>query len=75
MSKKMSPNDLYWKAQVESQIKNEYKNFLEEENLKNTPDSAHLFAMRKISGNYDYHGKKERELILLLAGNLPYMYD
>ncbi len=75
MAKKMSPTELYWNAQIEIQIKGEYKEYLEEENLENNPDSAQIFAIRKIDGNYKYHGKSERELILLLTGDLPYMYD
>jgi hypothetical protein len=75
MAKKLSPNELHWKAKTETIIKNEYKEFLTEKNLENNPESAHQFASVKIPWGQDYLGFKERDFILLLCGNLPYMYD
>ena len=73
MAKKKTPNELYWQHIIEQQIKDEYANFLKVEGLENNPDSGHLFALRKAKEGY--REKTERELILLVAGDLPYMYD
>ena len=73
MAKKKSPNDLHWEAIAHTQIKNEYAQFLQQEGLERNPDSAHIFAMRK--RNDGYRDMSERDLILLVAGDLPYMYD
>lgn len=73
--KKKTPNDLYWEMKNKDQIREQYDSFLKDEKLENNSHSAHLFALRKIGGGYDYMGLKERDLILLLAGELPEMYD
>ena len=73
MSKKKSPNDLYWEAQAHTQIKNEYAQFLEQEGCERNPHTAHIFAIRKRTDGY--HTMSERDLILLLTGELPYMFD
>ena len=73
MVKKKTPNDLYWQAMAQTQIKNEYAQFLQQEGRESNPDSAQIFAMRK--RNDGYRDMSERDLILLVAGALPYMYD
>jgi hypothetical protein len=73
--RKKSPSQLYWAVQVEKQIREEYEQYLEDEGKKDTSHIAHLFAMKVIAGGRDYKGMKERDLILFLAGKLPYMYD
>lgn len=73
MAKKKTPNDLYWQHLADEQVKNEYTAFLAAEQLERTPHSAHLFSLRKRTNGY--REKTERELILLVAGELPYMYD
>lgn len=66
----------YWDMKKNMPIKEEYEDFLKKEGKENTPDNAHLFAIKKISsGAHDYFGFTERELIKLLAGKLPFMYD
>jgi len=75
MPKKNSTNEKYWDMRKKNQIKEEYEAYLQEEERRSGPDSAQLFAIKKIAGGNDYHGLKERDLILLLAGDLPYMYD
>lgn len=75
MPKKKSANELYWDMMYKKQLKEQYEAFLESEKMEPSPHSAHIFAMRKISGSYKYLGFKEREIILILAGELPYMYD
>jgi len=75
MAKKKTPNELYWDMKKKEQIREQYNRYLKEEGRENDPHSAHLFAMRKIGGGHDYMGMKERDLILFLAGELPYMYD
>ncbi len=75
MARKKTPNRLYWEAQIKEQIREEYEQYLEDEEKENTPHNAHLFAMKVIAGGHDYKGMKERDLILFLAGTLPYMYD
>ena len=76
MSKDKEINDRYWNAKKEEQIKSEYKKYLAENKEEGNPDSAQIFAMKKINdnGGYDYMGKNERELILLLEGEPPF-YD
>ena len=73
MAKNKSPNDLFWQAKVQNLIKDEYTQFLQQEGLERNPDSAHLFALRKQKNGY--REMSERDLILLVAGDLPYMYD
>jgi hypothetical protein len=73
MAKKKSPNDLYWEAMAHTQIKNEYVQFLQQDGLERNPDSAQMFAIRKRRDGY--RGMSERDLILLVLGDLPDMYD
>lgn len=73
MRKKKTPNDLHWGAIADQQIRDEYAAYLRAEGCEKCPLSAQLFAMGKI--NNGYREKSERELIILLAGELPYMYD
>jgi hypothetical protein len=75
MGKKNIVNDNYWKFKVESQLKNDYSEYLKNENMAPSPHAAHCFAMRKLSGATEYQGYKERDIILLLEGELPFMYD
>ena len=66
-------NDLYFKALSEEMIKREFRQFLAAEGLEATPESAQTFAMRRLkSGHKEV---SERELILLLVGELPFAYD
>jgi len=75
MAREKTPNQLYWEAQIKKQIREEYEQYLADGEKENTPHNAHLFAMTVIAGGHDYKGMKERDLILFLAGTLPYMYD
>ena len=77
MSKDKEINDRYRNAKIEEQIKSEYKKYLAENKEEGNPDSAQIFAMKKINdnGGYNYMGRNERELILLLEGELPPFYD
>lgn len=75
MSKKDDINKNYWKAQIENQLREEYKQYLTDEGQKAGSHSAHLSAIKKLSGEHDFHGYTERKIILLLAGELPFMYD
>ncbi len=69
----MNQNELYWKAIADNQIKDEFNDFLRDQNMECGPESAQIFAMKRIAaGNRD---RTERELILLLAGELPFAYD
>ena len=68
-------NQLYWDAKKMAQINSEYQEFLTQESRENTSESAQLFASKVIGTGFDYLGFKERDLILKLAGKLPYMYD
>lgn len=73
MPKKNSANDLYWSAVAKDALRGEYEKFLRTEGHEPSPDSAMWFAMRKRNDGYTL--MSEREIILLLAGKLPYMYD
>lgn len=75
MSKKKTPDELYWDEKKKDQIRLEYNNFLSVEGGGSNPHMAQIFATKMIAGGHDYMGMKERDLILLLAGELPYMYD
>lgn len=73
MSDQGKQNELYWKAMRERQIKDDYAAFLDERSLPRGSDSAWQFAiLRSTEGAREM---KERDLILLLVGELPYMYD
>lgn len=58
-----------------TQLREEYDNFLKDEGTQQSPDTAHVFAMRKTSGSFRYLGLSEREIILELAGELPDIYE
>lgn len=75
MSKKMAPDEMAWKAKKDAQIIAEYEGYLESESAESSPENAHLFALKKIQGGFDYMGYKERDLIIMLAGSLPVDYD
>ena len=75
MAAKRTHNEKYWGMMKHQQIKKEYAQYLTEEGRRNDPHAAQLFAMKKIAGGFDYMGMNERDLILVLAGRLPYMYD
>ena len=75
MARKKTPDQLFWEAKDKQQIREKYKRFLIEEGKENTPDSTHLFAIKVIAGGHDYMGMKEGDLILFLAGGLPYTCD
>jgi hypothetical protein len=75
MSKGRSENEKYWDMMNGKQLRDEYAAFLQSEHMESSPHSAHIFAIRKLSGSHQYLGLSEREIILQLAGELPYMYD
>ena len=75
MAKKRTPNEAHWDMEKQRQVKEEYARWRAEEGRENDSDTAQLFAVKKIAGGFDYMGFKERDLIILLAGRLPYMYD
>ncbi len=75
MGKKKSVNDLYWESKKEDQIRREYEKYLAREKRESDPDVASYFAAEKIAGGHEYRGYSERDLIILLAGKLPYMWD
>lgn len=79
MATKDSPkdiNDKSWKAKIETQIHEEYKEYLKATGQNGSPNSAHLFAMKKISesGGHNYKEYTESQLILLLEGKPPEFY-
>jgi hypothetical protein len=74
-TRKRTPNERYWDLTKKMQIQGEYARWLKEHGREKNPDTAQQFAMEKIAGGHDYLGMKERDLILLVAGELPYMYD
>jgi len=57
------------------QLRDEYEEFLKSKRMESSPHSAHVFAIQKLSGSHKYLGLSEQEIILHLAGELPYMYD
>lgn len=59
----------------EAIIRREYAEFCAEERRDRSPDTANIFAARKIGGGRDYLGYTEKQMILLLEGKLPFMYD
>jgi hypothetical protein len=75
MGKKANePNILYRKMLIENEIKQEYKEFLDEEGVEGAPHYARVFALRKIGSSNSYKGYDARQLILLLEKELPYMW-
>ncbi len=76
MAKKKSPNDLYWESVKKNEIRKAYTQFLRQENMEITPHSADLFSiMAERKNMLSGTGMGKRDLIIYLAGKLPYMYD
>ncbi len=75
MPKQKSSNELYWIMMEKNQVREEYNHFLADSGNEDNSNSAHICAIQKIAGSHDYKGMTERELILFLVGELPYMYD
>lgn len=77
MLKQQGPNERYWAMMKKNQVREEYNRFLADQGMELNPDSAQIFAAQKIAGagGHVYHDMTEREMILLLAGALHYMYD
>jgi hypothetical protein len=76
MAKKKSPNDLYWESLKKDEIRKTYSQFLVENNMEKTPDSAALFSIKAEQENMLIGTDLDkRSLIIYLAGALPYMYD
>jgi len=73
MKRKLSNTEKYWRWKKVEQLREEYEAFLKEKGMKKSPHSAQVFAMHKHSGGYE--GLTERQIIIELAGELPYMYD
>lgn len=67
-------NSQYWKMITDAQIKAEYKEYLSTEDKESSPHNAHMFAIEKTKDG-DYRGYSRRELIILVAGELPDHYD
>ena len=57
------------------QIREEYEQWLKQNQREPNPHSAHLFAMSKTEGSGVHLGYSEREIILMLEGDLPEAYD
>jgi hypothetical protein len=73
MAKKKTPNELYWEMMAKKQIRDEYNQFLQQQGQEGSPHLADVFAMKKYEEGY--RDMTKRELILFLAGELPFMYD
>jgi len=59
---------------AKEEFKKKYQVFLEERGEQVTPDNAYLFCVQEIRQKDAYLKLNEREAILFLAGELPYMY-
>jgi len=75
MSQGRSDNRKHWDVMKRKQLRDEYEEFLESKQMDSSPHSAHMFAIQKLSGSHKYLDLSEREIILHLVGELPYMYD
>lgn len=75
MARKKTPDQLYEEAQIKREIREEYGQWLRARAKENTPHNAHVFVEEVSAGGDEYKGMKKRDLILFLAGSLPYMYD
>ena len=73
MTKKKSEIEIGRDIAIERQLKLEYEEWLKDVGKERSPHNAHEFAMEKlkINGGYDYMGKNDREIILLLENELP----
>ncbi|WP_163341092.1 hypothetical protein [Desulfopila sp. IMCC35008] len=62
---------------IERQLKMEYEEWLKDVSKERSPENAYMFAMEKIkiSGGYDYMGKKDRDIILILEDKLPNQFN
>lgn len=61
-------------AKKQALIKRDYEKFLQERQLPPSPDNGHSFAMNARRQGNDW-GYTEKELIILVAGALPFGYD
>ena len=43
-------------------FRSKYEQLLEDQGRKNTPDNAHLFALKVITGGHDYMGMKKTKI-------------
>lgn len=59
---------------VEQILKGNYRKFLEERGWEPSPHYAHCYAIYETTQGQAF-GYKERDLILLVEGALPEMYD
>lgn len=65
-----TPQELHFRS-MERQLERErYRLFLEANGYDNTPHHANLYTNQQ-----GYTGNKARDTIMMLAGDLPYMYD
>ena len=73
MAKQKSEIEIGRDIAIERQLKIEYEEWLKDVGKERSPVNAHAFAMEKlkISGGYDYLGKNDREIILMLENELP----
>lgn len=65
-----TPQELYYQSIERQQERERYNQFLNENGYENTPDNACLYVNRR-----GYVGMQARDTIIMLAGDLPYMYD
>ena len=76
MTKKKTPNDLYWQSLRKEELRKAYAAFIEQEKMEVSSDSTNLFSIKaEQEGLLSGSGLDKRALILYLAGELPYMYD
>lgn len=62
--------ELYYRSIEQQQEREKYRIFLETNGYDNTPQHANLYTNQQ-----GYSGNKARDTIIMLAGELPYMYD
>ena len=65
-----TPQKLYFQSIERQQERERYNEFLNSRGYENSPDSANLYTISR-----GYTGMKARDTIIMLAGELPYMYD
>lgn len=67
-------NEQARRAQINTLIRSDYNQFLRDTNSDPDSNSAHVFA-QQLRRSGQHWGYSEREIILMLAEELPFGYD
>ena len=73
--KKTSNYDKFWNGKELYELKRQYQDHLKRIGEESSPHHAHLFVWDKVPISGKYAGLTQRQIIIELAGELPYGND